>query len=231
MKNKVVLVVIIVITLFVLLLFLLGDNAYDKVMYPNAKRVGNGSIKISCVGDSITYGLGVLKNREYAWPSVLAKELGKNYQTINYGLSNRTLLSTGDMPYMKEKLAKEFWNSEEDIILFMLGTNDTKAKNWNKDLFEKEYKNIVKKLKKKSKLYIMIPPAVFIKHPGKSEPNYKNLEDGVIPIIKKVGKEENVEVIDLYTITVDHPEWFKDRLHPNREANEKIAKEIAIIIK
>ena len=232
MKNKIILAVIVFITLLIIVLFQLGSKTYDKVMYPKPKVVGTGKIKISCVGDSITYGLGVLNNRNYAWPSLLAKELGNNYQTINYGLSNRTLLSTGDMPYMKEKLAKEFWNGEEDIILFMLGTNDTKVNNWNKTLFEKEYRQVVRKLKrKKAKLYIMIPTALYIKHPGKTGPNYKNLEEGVIPIIRKIGAEEKVNVIDLYTITVNHPKWFKDMIHPNKEANVKIAQEIVRVIK
>ena len=77
----------------------------------------------------------------------------------------------------------------------------------------------------------MLPPALYIKQPGKTGPNNKILEEDVIPIIKKIGNQKNVEIIDLYKITKNHPEWFKDMIHPNKEANVNIAKEIARIIK
>ena len=207
----------------------------NSVLYPKAKVTGNGNIKVACVGDSITYGLGVVNNRNNAWVSLLADELGDNYQTINYGLISRTLLSSSDKPYMKEKLAKKFWNRKENIVLFMLGTNDTKEINWDYDEFNKEYREVLDKLLKKksnSKIYIMIPPQIYINNPSKREPNRDNLEKGVVPIIKKIKKDyKEVEVIDLYTFTLNHNEWFSDSLHPNKEGNKAIAKEIGRVIK
>ena len=233
MKKK--LLILIPILIIIIVFIIKSFFIVNKTLYPNPKVVGDGNIKIACVGDSITYGLGVIDNRNYAWTSLLVKELGSNYQTINYGLISRTLSDSGDMPYMKEKLAKEFWNNDYDIILFMLGTNDTKKINWNEDEFRKDYDKIIKRLvkeKNNSKIYIMIPPEIYINNPTEFEPNRVNLENGVVPIIKDItSKYNNIEVIDLYTYTIDHKEWFNDGLHPNREGNKEIAKEIANNIK
>lgn len=234
MKKKTSLVII----LLILLMIFLGIKMVffsDDIFYPKEKITGTGDIKIACVGDSITYGLGVLSNRDKSWTSLLVKELGSDYQTINYGLISRTLLSTGDYPYMNEKLANKFWNGKEDIIIFMLGTNDSKNINWNYNRFEKEYEGLIMKIKKeksKSKLYIMIPPQIFINNPNREKPNRNNLENGVIPIINKINDSYKfVKVIDLYTLTKDHKEWFPDGIHPNAVGNKKIAVEIAKVIK
>ena len=207
----------------------------SSVLYPKAKVTGDGKIKIACLGDSITYGLGVVSNRDNAWVSLLVDRLGNNYKTINYGLTGRTLLSSGDMPYMKEKLAKRFWNRKENIIILMLGTNDTKEINWDYDKYNEEYRELLDKIldkKSDSKIYIMIPPQIYINKPGKTDPNRDNLENGVVPIIRKIEKDyKDIEVIDLYSYTLDHKDWFTDNLHPNKEGNKEIANEISRIIK
>ena len=41
---------------------------------------------------------------------------------------------------------------------------------------------------------------------------------------------DNIVVIDLYSLTNNHPEWFSDGIHPNEEGNKIIANEIAKII-
>lgn len=40
-----------------------GAAVYYRVMNPAIMTVGNGPIRIACVGDSITYGMGVLERR------------------------------------------------------------------------------------------------------------------------------------------------------------------------
>ena len=226
----------IIITSLVLLaiLMILAIFYYISYMYPKPKIKENGKIKISCVGESITYGLGVVYNQDLAWPSLLPEKLNNEYQSTNYGLSGRTLLSTGDMPYMKEDVAKQFWNDNEDIVIFMLGTNDSKKSNWNPEQFEKEYREMVIKLKEKQgnpKVYVMIPTQLFNENAGDKNPDKKNLEEGVIPRIKKaIEGIDDIDVIDLYELSKNHKEWFEDGIHPNKDGNEAIANVIANVI-
>ena len=56
-------------------------------------------INISCVGDSITAGVGVTYPNVDSYPARLQSLLGTNYLVGNYGLSGATLLKQGDMPY------------------------------------------------------------------------------------------------------------------------------------
>ncbi len=235
MKNKRIIITIIIFFISIIMVLSTIDRiAYHNMLYPKAKITGDGDIKIACVGDSITYGYG-LSNRNDTWVSLLVNELGNKYQTINYGLISRTLLSSGNDPYMGEDLAKEFWNNRENIIIFMLGTNDSKNINWDYDKFNKEYREILDRMikeKSNSKIYIMIPPQVFIDNPIMTEPNKYNLENGVVPIIREIKENyKDIELIDLYSLTLNHKEWFNDGIHPNKNGNIEIANEISRVIK
>lgn len=201
------------------------------IRYNNAQKpyvVGDGSMIIACVGDSITNGYGV-NNRKDTWVSLLATKL--DVTTINYGLNGRTLLSSGDEPYMDEEMADIFWKSQEDKVVFMLGTNDTKNNNWDKDKFYDEYKNIVKELIKKDgkeNVFIVAPPRVFMNMDGMPNNDYL-LEE--ISMIKDIGNKLDVTVIDLYELTDGHDEWYFDGLHLNEQGNIEVANEIAKYLK
>ena len=230
MKRRIVLIVSLTL-LIISILVIHSNNKYNKYMFPEAKIVGDGDVVIACVGDSITYGLGVLNDRDQAWVSLLAAY--GNYKTINYGLSGRTLLEDGDLPYFEEELAKEFFNSKENKVLFMLGTNDSKMINWDNDDFYSEYERIVNKLIKKDgkeNIYLIIPPKIFINKPSREQPNNKILLEKVKPIIEEIAYKKEVSIIDLYSFTEGHKDWFSDGLHPNKKGNKAIAKEIASYI-
>lgn len=229
-KQKSMKKVMAVIFLAVGALLLCGIFVVKYLLYPDVMKSGDGDIKIACVGDSITYGQGVwLSRKTDAYTAVLAELLGEEYQTLNYGLPNRTLQSAGNMPYFEERLAEESLDSEADIVIFMLGTNDTKPNNWNKERFEKEYKEAVEKyqsLDSHPQVYVMIPPQIFLEESGGDKCSSRILEEELAQIIPEIAEETGAEVIDLYTVTKDHPEWFDDGLHPNREGNRAIAEVI-----
>ena len=52
------------------------------------------------------------------------------------------------------------------------------------------------------------------------------------PLVFSLGEKYGVQVVDLYALTEDHPEYFGDGVHPNELGNRVIAehlhKEIAI---
>ena len=54
--------------------------------------------------------------------------------------------------------------SDPNIVLFLLGTNDAKSHNWNQDRFIKDYTEMVQTyldLKSKPDVYVMIPPPLY----------------------------------------------------------------------
>ena len=108
------------------------------------------TIKIACVGNSITYGSGVVNREKNAYPAQLQQLLGDSYTVKNYGVSGRTLLKKGDYPYLETNKYKEALNFIPDIVFIKLGTNDSKSHNRiHLDEFESNYNELINSFKKK----------------------------------------------------------------------------------
>lgn len=182
-------------------------------------------IKVSCVGDSITEGYGAGGN---PWPKQLGELLGEKWQVGNFGVSGTTLMKSGDSPYQvrgKLAAAKEF---KPDVVVIMLGTNDTKPQNWKnfKKDFEADYKDLIKQFAE-----LPSKPRIFVCHPayiakggnwGINDPN--TLEE--IPVIDKVAKETKSGVIDVHAALKDKDGLIPDNVHPNAAGQTEIAKAV-----
>src|SRR4029078_5058919 len=96
--------------------------------------------KVACIGDSITQGVG----SKLPWPAILQQMLGDKWSVKNYGVSAGQLLKKGDHPFDKEKKYADAQALKPDVVIIMLGTNDTKAHNWKfKDEFVADYKDMI----------------------------------------------------------------------------------------
>ena len=183
---------------------------------PNAPiQVGDyqGVIRLACVGDSITAGVGAGGN---SYPKQLAVLLGDKWKVGNFGNSGSTLLNQGDKPYQKQRTFNAALEFQPQVVVIMLGTNDTKPQNWKfKNRFAADYHDLVGKfarLPTKPRIFICYPVPV----PGKG--NFGINEQGIKeqrPLITRVAKESRVGVIDMYAALKEHPETLPDRVHPN----------------
>jgi lysophospholipase L1-like esterase len=195
---------------------------------PNAPiHIGDyqGAIRVACVGDSITAGVGAAKGESY--PAQLGKMLGKQWKVRNFGVSGSTLLKDGDKPYQKQKAFQAALQYQPQVVIIMLGTNDTKPQNWKlKAEFTADYKDLLEQfatLPSKPRILICHPVPV----PGQG--NFGINEAGVreeAPLIDKVAQEIRAGVIDMYTALKDHPEMFPDRVHPNTAGAALMAKAV-----
>lgn len=222
----------ILITFLAIILGLVGlkELISYQVMYPKVLTKKSGPIKIAAVGDSITFGSGVLGHRDTeSYPALLASELGKKYQVSNYGLRSRTMSSEGNLPYFREKNAKLSLESNADIVIIMLGTNDSKPRNWNEATYKKDYIAAIKRyqnMPSHPKVYIMIPPRVFVTHKSDNAPR-NSIVNGILrQLIPQIAKETGVTYIDQYSVTKSHPEWFADNLHPDVRGNKAMVAQI-----
>lgn len=214
----------------ILLVVVVGGFLIYRIVYPKILVSGTGTKKVICIGDSLTYGQGVMTSRDTdSYPALLAGLLGDEYQVLNYGLPNRTLQSTGNMPYSNEKHYEESLEQDAEIVILMLGSNDSKPDFWNAQRFEEEYLQFIQKyqnMDSKPQVYIMIPPAIFLENPNSGDCSDTILREELIPILSRLSQQTGAGLIDLYSITQDHPEWYGDGLHLGRTGNEVIAKEI-----
>ena len=194
---------------------------------------------IVALGDSITFGAGVVKTRASDnWESKLEKLLGGAYQVLNYGVCGATLQNEGDMPYwnMPDKLCQGFPEAalalNPEIVILMLGTNDTKPYNWNRGRYEAQLDQRVKEIlavPSVKRLILMCPPFTCPVE-GSEIVGYdiinETIRDEVNPIVKKCAADNGVECIDLYAVTDGHSEYFDDGVHPNSFGNRVIASAI-----
>ncbi len=211
----------------------ISDLFLKYLAVPPAPRVLPDKIHIACIGDSITFGAGVQGRKKMTWEYCLNEILGEEYQVLNYGISGRTLQKDGDRPYTIEKFYKISHQCRAENYLIMLGTNDAKPYNWNKERYERELDLFVRSyagLPNGPKVILMTPPQCFPEEKTgivAFDINADTIDNDITEIIKKKGNDMNLQVIDLHKFTQGHPEWFTDGVHPNYEGNKKIAAYIA----
>lgn len=200
-------------------------------MFMTAITQAQTTVRVACVGNSITEGSGIESGKKY--PEQLQTLMGEKFQVKNYGLGGRTLLKYGDYPYWNEQYFSDIMNWSPRIIVIKLGTNDSKPQNWaHKDEFESDYRAFIQAFKtqipSKKKIYICTPVPAFKDAFGITG---KVIREEMIPIIEKVAREEEVFLIDLYTPLIGKDEFFPDGIHPNAEGAKLIAELVYQAIK
>lgn len=120
------------ITTLLSLLLCTSAAPYQSRGFPDRaqRREFTGSIKIACVGDSITEG-DHSSSANHTYPSQLqqlltAKYGAEKYEVTNLGRSGTTMQNAGDYPYTTTDQYAALIASEWDIVVVMLGTNDAK---------------------------------------------------------------------------------------------------------
>ena len=76
--------------------------------------------------------------------------LNKNeYEVLNFGKGGSSVEKKGDHPYKEwpEHLYEHAIESDPDIVIIMLGTNDAKDFVWNKDEYINDYKSFIQTFK------------------------------------------------------------------------------------
>ena len=184
-------------------------------------------VKIACVGDSITEGSGLENQSKTAYPAILDNILGPGYAVLNCGRSAATLQKAGDLPYWECKEFYDVFAFNPDVIVIKLGTNDTKSHNWNYENFKKDYQALIdtfNTITANPKIFVCLPVPVFKTMWGIND---STLTTAIIPVIKEIAKNNDLQVIDLYQSMKDQEENFPDYIHPNEKAAKKIAEIVA----
>lgn len=204
------------ISLLLLCLFCLWGMAQEKK-----------TVKIACIGNSITYGSGIKNQFQNSYPGLLSQLLGEGYDVRNFGMSGRVLLNKGDRPYRHEQKFRDLLAFQPDIVTIKLGTNDSKPWNWRygkdfkKDLTE--MLDILQDLPSKPAVYLCLPVPAVNRNFGINDSVITN---GIIPVIRSVAKKRHLPVVDLYTLLKLHPDYYTDGIHPNEQGAALIAGEL-----
>ena len=196
------------------------------------KEPRSDEVRVACVGDSITYGYGVKPWPEASYPARLGALLGEGYCVNNFGFSGRTAGEHGDAPYTREKLFQKSLRFHPDIVVIMLGTNDTKTVNWNgSDPYIESLCRIIrayKALPTKPRIFLASPPPAFS---SRFTIHGELLRQELRPAVMAAAEKENVDFLDLFTVLDGHPEWFFDGVHPTADGAKVIAETVFHCIK
>ena len=183
-------------------------------------------IRVACIGDSITWGFTLLNPWRQSYPALLQEKLGPGYEVRNFGYNDAAARFDADTPYVSKRAYRESLAWNPDIVLLMLGTNDTKSRNWDPEIFRRDYRCIVESyraLPSAPRVILIAPIRVF---PVGGIPILgvlpENMENGVRPAIRALAAEMELELVDLQDLFTDR-RYCRDGVHPQRAGTQMLA--------
>ena len=175
-------------------------------------------IRVTCVGDSITAGEGARGpgGQDNSYPAQLAGRLGAGYTVANFGVGGTTLLAAGDKPWTKTPQFAAARASRPDIVIIMLGTNDTKPANWShQDAFTTDYRALIAQFQTLPSAPLVVLCTPIPAFPGKWGIDAGRLHDGVAPRVRALATELSLPLIDLHATFAGQSALVPDTVHPN----------------
>jgi len=192
-------------------------------------------VKIACIGNSITYGYGLSNPTKDCYPAQLQDLLNEKFpdacEVRNFSYSGRTMLKNGDYPLWDEQVFSNAIAYQADIVVILLGSNDSKPQNWNSfsSEFYGDYISMIEEFQASNSsisIFACIPPPAFGEVVGITN---NVIVNGVIPEIKKVIENTVAIEIDFYSVFDGKPGYFPDKVHPNKAGAGIIAETVYTI--
>ncbi len=180
------------------------------------------TIRLACIGDSITYGSGIADRQLNSYPAQLQKMLGDRWDVSNFGVSGATMLKVSNLPYWQRDAFRKAMAFRPHVVVIKLGTNDSKS-HWNADAFGRDYAEMIDTfaaLDTAPRIFLCLPVPAY---ETKWEIRNEIIKDEVIPIISRIAEEKQLPIIDLYVALGDAEDLFPDKIHPDAEGALRMA--------
>lgn len=183
--------------------------------------------RVACVGNSITFGWGLRTTENY--PVKLQTLLGSDYLVTNFGVSGRTLLKKGDKPYWNEAAYRNALNFNPDMVVIMLGTNDSKSINWNthKGEFTRDYVALInsfRNLDSNPEIWIC---TLLPSQNSSWDISLNVINDEINPEILGIAIAQDVHMIDMAQAFKDKNNLLlSDGVHPNASGASLISEKV-----
>lgn len=203
---------------------------WPGVLWPR-EEANPSAIRVACVGDSITFGIGLKDRASESYPAQLQKLLGTGYAVKNFGVSKATLLKNGEKPYWAQNAFANAKDFAPHIVVIILGTNDSAPSNWkHKDQFVTDARALVeefRKLPSKPRVYLCTPAPTF---PGNWGISDEVIGGEIAPLLEEAAKQSGATVIDLHSALAGKADLFPDKVHPHPGGAKLIAEEVARVL-
>lgn len=196
----------------------------------HAKPQNKPTIRVACVGNSITYGTGIEDREHFSYPVQLQKMLGDKYVVGNFGKPGATLLRHGHRPYFEQNEFKEAMRFKGDIVVIHLGINDTDPRNWPnyRDEFVTDYLALIDTLRSvnhNARFIIARMTPIAHRHP-RFISGTKLWHTEIQQAIETVAKVSGAELVDFHAPLYPYPNLLPDAIHPNAEGAGILARTV-----
>ena len=178
--------------------------------------------RIVCMGDSITAGYCVYAEDEMI-SAYLQELLGERAVVLAFGTPGETLHEAS--VYRSSAL-----DANADYVLLQFGTNDASPSLFRADAFRARAETLLDthiEALGAENVAFLLPPCIY---PDGGDLAAFGMSNDTLAevraILTEVCAEKGVAVVDLYSATADHPEWFVDGVHPNADGNRAIAQAV-----
>ncbi len=199
--------------------------------------------RVACVGDSITYGMGVANREQNSYPAQLWQKMEAlapgQWEVRNFGVSAMTLMHGTTRPYTGRPEYRASLDYAADVVIIMLGTNDTNGQFRHQiaENFEGDYRRLIASYRAgrapgTPRIILMLPPKCHLAGDGLYDPSGDLIAGTIAPIIRRIAADEKLELIDLHASLVEvwQPELIPDKLHPSARGQARMVEHIAPVV-
>ena len=187
-------------------------------------------LRVACVGDELTFGTDVEDREDNCYPVQLQKYMKKaekKYRIGNFGVEGAAVQKKSKKPYTKEERYESSTEYKANLVVIMLGTNDTTEENWTDiDTFQKDYQSLIHNYqdsKSSPEVSLVTPPMIQSDGSTEMEERAKRVEE-VKDAVETIGEKNKLTVLDLYSYSQEHPEWYqKDGIRLNKDGAKAVA--------
>ena len=186
------------------------------------------AIRVACVGDSITFGMGTSNANLYSYPAQLEQRLGPLFDVRNYGVSGATVvngfvLKGWDRGYARQLPYHQSLLHGPDVVVINLGINDVNEDPFDADQFVRDYIALIESYRSLSShprvmIWGRLAP-IFEGHSFYDHPRLSMIRDAIGRVVAETG----VITIDMASPLAELDEHFADKIHPDDEAAGVIA--------
>jgi lysophospholipase L1-like esterase len=184
------------------------------------------SVRVACVGDSITYGDKLADRATQSYPAVLERLSQGRFTTGNFGVNGATALKIlfrtwTDTPACRDALA-----FKPGCVVIMLGINDLAFP----DLlgqYSAALRNIVTRFQTlPSTPRIFLCTLTPIAPEDRQAQANQAIRSTMIPAIRAIAAQTGATLIDIHAAFLNRIELLPDGIHPSPEGAELIARTV-----